>query len=397
MKNKDLYIKKAIFCLIVLYIMVPSCKEEPVGQTPLDGMAPGMVTNVNVENTPGGAKLTYELPDDEDLLYVKAVYQLNDDEPSESKASIYSNTLEIEGFGDTTKREILVYAVDRSQNESEPVAVEVSPQEPPIVTIGKTLTMAQDFGGVKVTWENPTEAEIAIVILTEDNNMEYAVTERFYSSIVEGKGSVIGMDTISYNWQAYVQDKWENTSEPLYDTITPLYEVEFDNSLFEAIDLPGDVSAFSGWGKEKMWNDVWAIDEGFSSPGGTGVWPQSVTVDLGTLGKISRFRLYQRMGSYTWAEGNPRYFQIYGCPELDASGDWGSWTLLMDCESIKPSGEPIGTNTDEDIEVATNGEDFYNDASNPAVRYIRILVTQTWAGGDNFQITEFKIYGDNRF
>lgn len=102
------------------------------------------------------------------------------------------------------------------------------------------------------------------------------------------------------------------------------------------------------------------------------------------------------MDPYTFAEGNLRKFKIYGCRDLDGSGSWDSWTLLMDCESIKPSGLPLGQNSNDDINVAANGEDFFNSPSNPAVRYIRILVNQTWEGGDNFQITEFKIFGDNR-
>ncbi len=377
-------------------MVVSSCEEEPVGQQPLDNIAPGAVTDVNVKNTAGGAILTYTLPEDEDLLYVKAVYQLKDGVNSEARASLYTDTLIVEGFGDTEEREVTLYAVDRSRNESDPVVITVSPEEPPVETIGKTLTLTQDFGGVKATWENPTNAKISVLVLQEDDNKEYVPVETFYSSETEGSGSVVGMDTIPYNWKYYVQDRWENQSDAKYDTITPLYETEFDNSLFSAVDLSGDAGYVSGWPKEKMWNNIWATNEGYSSPGGTGEWPQSVTVDLGVVGKISRFRLYQRMGNYTFAEGNLRKFQIYGCKELDTSGDWDSWTLLMDCESIKPSGLALGENTDEDIEVATNGEDFYNDPSNPSVRYIRILVTQTWAGGDNFQITEFKVYGDNR-
>ncbi len=388
--------KKISFVLIALFLVVSSCKEEPTGQQPLDQVPPGKITDVNVENTPGGAILTYKLPEDEDLLYVKAVYQLKDGVNSEARASLYTDTLMVEGFGDTQEREVSVYAVDRSRNESEPVTVPVSPEEPYVTTIGRTLTLMQDFGGVKATWENPTRAEISVVVLQEDQNKEYIPVETFYSTVADGSGSVLGMDTISYNWQYYVQDRWENQSEIKYDTITPLYETEFDNGLFSAIDLSGDAGYVSGWSKEKMWNDVWATNEGYSSPGGTGVWPQSVTVDLGVTGKISRFRLFQRMGVYTWAEGNLRYFKIYGCKELDTSGDWDSWTLLMDCESVKPSGLPLGENSDEDVEVATNGEDFFNSPSNPAVRYIRILVTRTWAGGDNFQITEFKVFGDNR-
>jgi hypothetical protein len=68
----------------------------------------------------------------------------------------------------------------------------------------------------------------------------------------------------------------------------------------------------------------------------------------------------------------------------------------MDCESIKPSGLPLGQLSIEDEEQARNGEDFTNNPNNPPVRYIRILAKRTWANGANFQIGEVEIYGDNR-
>jgi hypothetical protein len=93
-----------------------------------------------------------------------------------------------------------------------------------------------------------------------------------------------------------------------------------------------------------------------------------------------------------------REFEIWGClDEPAASGDWSSWTLLADCESIKPSGLPAPQNTDEDIARATNGEDFIIPIDAQPVRFLRFLVKRTWADGGNFQIGEVEIYGDNRY
>lgn len=94
-------------------------------------MPPQNVTGVQVQNTPGGALLTYTLPDDEDLLYVKATFILNNGQRSEVKSSVYTNILELQGFGDTNERLVTLVSVDRSQNESEPLEVKVA-------TIGST-------------------------------------------------------------------------------------------------------------------------------------------------------------------------------------------------------------------------------------------------------------------
>ena len=387
--------KNNILILITLGLILSACDEEPIGQQPTDQISPGVVSDVNVENIPGGAILTYSLPDDEDLLYVKAVYSLKDNTISETRSSLYTDTLKVEGFGDTGERQVKLIAVDRSRNESPEVDATITPLEPPVITIGKTLNLIPDFGGVHGYWENPTRAEIATIILQKDQNDEYVPLETFYSSMIDGDGATRGMDTIPSEFGIYVQDRWENQSEVKYFTLTPIYETKFDRLKFKAVELSGDAGSVGGWPKSNMWDGATG-DNGYSSPGGTGTWPHSVTIDLGLTGQISRLRIFQRLGSYIFAEGNPRKFEVWGCQTLDPTGSWDGWTKLMDCTSVKPSGLSMGQNTNEDIDRATNGEDFICSPTNPKVRYIRIKVTQTWAGGDNFQISELEVYGDNR-
>jgi hypothetical protein len=119
------------------------------------------------------------------------------------------------------------------------------------------------------------------------------------------------------------------------------------------------------------------------------------------LGKLSRLRLYQRTGgtnNYIFNEGNLHEFEIWGRPDTpDPSGDMADWTMLADCVSVKPSGLPLGTNSNDDIALARNGEDFHIPIDAPKVRYIRILCKSLWSGIKNSsQIGEVEIYGDNR-
>ncbi len=387
--------KNNILLLIIFCFSAFACEQETYWQQPLDSTAPGPVSGVSVINTPGGAILTYKLPVDEDLLYVKVLYQLKDSKTSEVRASLYTDTLEIEGFGDTSERVVRLYAVDRSRNESPETDATINPLEPPVKTIGKTLQLIPDFGGVHAYWTDSTRAKISAVILKKDNNDEYAPVGTFYSSVIDGDGAARGMDTIPSDFGVYVQDRWENRSDTLFCNLTPLYETEFDKNKFSAVYLPNDAEEYPGWVISNIWDGTTG-NNGFSSTGGTGVWPQSITIDLGVVGQISRITLFQRLEPYIFAEGNLRKFQVWGCVTLDPSGSWDSWTELMDCTSVKPSGLELGQNSDEDIAVAYDGEDFTCPPTAPKVRYIRILVTQTWAGGDNFQISELNIYGDNR-
>lgn len=391
------FIIKICFIFATGLFLYACGEEEPIGQQPVDSVPPKPVTEVNVVNVAGGAILTYILPDDEDLLYVKAVYERNG-ETCESRTSLYKDSLRVEGYGDIQAHEVKVIAVDRSRNESAPVTVTIQPLEAEVTTIGKSLTLEADFGGVTAYWDNVNRGEISVIILQEsDSLMEYIPVETFYSSVVEGKGSVRGMDTLTGKFGVYVQDRWGNRSEIKYAELTPIFETLFDRMKFRDASLPGDGPHYGGgWALPNAWDGVWGADQGYSSQGGTGVWPQSVTIDMGVLGQISRVRIHQRMGNYTWAEGNLKIFEVWGCQTLDPTGSWDSWTKLMDCESVKPSGLPLGENTNEDVAMATDGEDFLCSPQNPKARYIRVKVLRTWAGGDNFQLTEIEVFGDNR-
>ena len=390
--------KNKLIVLMVVTIVLWACDEEPVGQQPTDNVAPGLISNVEVENISGGAILTYSVPEDEDLLYVKAVYSRKEGQYSESKASVYSDTLKIEGFGDTNEHLVDLIAVDRSRNESDPVSIKIKPLEPAVNVIGETLTMIEDFGGISASWYNENNAEISIVIQERDTVLDEIIPlETYYSKSEGGKFAIYGLDTIAKTVEVYVQDRWENRSPIKKFTITPLYETQLEKSQFAALDLPGDGPHHGDWVISNIWNGT-PDPNGYSSLGGQGIWPQSITIDLGVLAKLSRVKVYQRKEDpgYIYAEGNLRKFEIWGSETIDFSGSYDSWIKLGDFESIKPSGLPFGQVSDEDVAVATNGEDFAFPSSNPKIRYIRIKVTQTWAGGDNFQIMELDIFGDNR-
>ena len=153
-----------LFLLIFLIgaQLLTSCTNYTIGQQPVDSIAPAPVENVKVENTPGGAIITYTLPGDQDLLYVKGTYTLKDNVVAETKSSLYNDTLKIKGFGDEDPKEVTIVAVDRSGNASAPVVVTIHPLTPPVLSVAETLKMKATAGGVITTSENPLQAELTI-------------------------------------------------------------------------------------------------------------------------------------------------------------------------------------------------------------------------------------------
>ncbi|MDR1718767.1 MAG: DUF4959 domain-containing protein [Dysgonamonadaceae bacterium] len=392
---------KSSYLLLILFVISTcwSCKEEPIGLQPVDSKAPGPVTNVTYKPLAGGASIRYTLPDDEDLLYVKAVFNRNGS-LCESRATIYTDSLLVEGFGDTQPKTIQLIAVDRSRNESTPVALEITPDKPDVFRIAESLQITPDFGGIHLYWDNPNKREVSVWLMIKDsiNPQDYIPFETYYTSAALGNVVKNGMDTIPTDVAVFVQDRWENRTEPIYLTLTPLYETHFDRLKHRIIELPGDAPGATWWPKAYCIDGIWGINDNCYASDQVGVWPQTFTIDLGIVGKISRVRIHQRVGAYTWIEGNLRNFEVYGRSDINLSdGSMNGWQLLKDCESVKPSGLPFGQHTDEDYEVALNGEDFTFDPNNPPVRYVRFRVTRTWAGGTNFQVSEIEFFGDDRY
>jgi hypothetical protein len=88
---------------IVIFVLCQaffSCEEDPRGQMSLHNTPPKPVSNPVVTNFPGGARIRYQLPDETDLLYVKAVFTLPNGSHQEVITSVFSNFMEIRGFGD---------------------------------------------------------------------------------------------------------------------------------------------------------------------------------------------------------------------------------------------------------------------------------------------------------
>jgi len=173
--------------------------------------------------------------------------------------------------------------------------------------------------------------------------------------------------------------------------------IKFDSKLFSQIILPGDnhVDRNSGWPATKIWdgNRASAGGSSCSQPG-----PHSLTLDLGITGHLAYFHLFTWKslgeGYPPFSEANVKKFEVWGSETLDASGSWDSWTKLMDCDVIKPSGLPLGQYNQDDMTASDLGQKFYNIANyGVKVRYLRIRILQTWEGMACYRICEIELYG----
>jgi len=396
-KNIPMKKKQFVSVFIAFVMVLAGCKDSEMGPLATNGDKPGVITNVRVENMAGGAKITYTLPSDEDVLYVLAEYPSTAGGTRITKASSYTNYVVLDGFADTQPREVTLYVVNRSENRSEPVSVAIQPLKANLHFVFESLEVRETFGGVNATFTNEQEGEYIFYTMTKDEGGSWVPYDRLYTNSKNRDYSVRGLASEPTEFAFFFTDKWQNSSDTLFASLTPLFETQLDKALWKHHPLPGDtyIPEFDSWRIQNLWDGT-TTNIFYVKPNLEGlVLPNWFTIDLGQEAKFSRIRVNQLSHHDSWmfASGAPRVFEIYGSNDPPSDGSWNNWTLLSTYESQKPSGSPLGSLTNEDRAVAIAGEDFTFPIEIGSYRYIRFKTNRTYGGNTNVMISELTFWG----
>jgi hypothetical protein len=401
---KSLLVRKStvIIAAMALWLCV-ACSEEFTGQFPTDKTPPLPVTVDSIVNFPGGATVTYRLPDETDLLYVKLVYTLSDGTPQEARASSYSNSLTVKGFGRGQATNVHLISVDRSRNESTPLEVEIHPEDSPIYEILNSVQVIENWGGFLLQWDNPIKEDIVLSVFKRNEAGGFQSVENFYSSAATVKQSVRGQEAVSTEFGISVRDYYNNFTDTLTVSLTPWYETQLDKNNFIAIPRSEKftVSQFGTPNMNILWDGVVtsaeATDLYYLTPS---AYPPYFAINLGVKAKLSRFRYWSRP-DYYFRLHSAKEIQIYGTndptvgnnPESENS----AWILLHPqvFVSVRPSGEPTSVPAaGEDLEYGRAGEEWEIPLDAPAVQYIRFQQLTSWTGTMAMTCVEIRFWGD---
>lgn len=394
-----------LFPLALAALMISSCNKELETHEPIenDPAVPAQISNPKVVNGAGNATISYTLPNDARLLYVKAVYTISTGQQYEAKASYYGNSLLVEGFADTLEHEVKLYSVSRSNVESAPVTVKIKPLEASIWKVYRSLQVVNAFGGYNLTAANPTKANISVIVTKKNVFGEYEADndKSVYTNVDSILSKVRGLDTVEYRFGFLVKDRWGNKTDTVYKIIKPLYETELSKANFSTFTLPGDASQVTnGAALQYMWDNRlgWPYTSFTNQSGTGGTAPHMVTFSTGVLAKISRIWIRPfPEGSLYYYLSTMRRFEIYGSASPNLSGALdNTWSLLGSYTVVKPSGLPYGNDNAADQATAAAGFDWEVDINAPKVKYIRIRCLENFAGGTNQSINEIRVYGDPR-
>ena len=331
--------------LFYIGVVLAACADnadlnEPTGST----TPPSQVLNATVKNLPGAAIIYYDLPDDQNLKYVRASYKV-DNMIRTVNASFYTDSLVVEGFPTKGEYDVELYSVSYGEAVSTPLVVKVSPDTPPYQKVRGTLISAETFGGIKVNFDNPEKAKLGLGVIKKQAEGIWTQVYMHYTEAKGGDFYVRGLDAVTTDFGIFVRDRWGHLSDTLYVTETPLYEEQCDKSLFRKMALPTDSYECHSWN--------------------------------------------------TFKAGHPKHFELWGSNDPNPDGSFDdSWVLLSEYESVKPSGGGVNDAlTTEDQEAAKNGENFIIPDNAPAVRYIRFKTNDTWGKTRYMHLHELTFFG----
>ncbi|SDD04425.1 DUF4959 domain-containing protein [Niabella drilacis] len=375
-----------------------------------DKTKPGVVTNIKVKNFNGGAYITYTLPKSENILYVKANYVINEKNQKalETKSAYYSDTVTVEGFSESKEYEVTLRVVSRSNVESDPVTVKVHPDTPIYQLVGNTLSLGADFAGIRVDATNEARKNVGVVLVYKDPYYgRYVIRQQQFSNFKDIFFTSRGLDTLPKQVGVYATDKWGNISDTVFKTIKPLYETLLNKSKFSVYNLASDSPIGYGWVTANLWDNN--PGSGWHTPIPPGNIPVTVSFNLGTSAKLSRFLLWGRADVYYWGHGNPKYFTVWGSnseqpadftpPANSEEGQKiGEWINIGNYRfPDPPSGNAPSSPTAADKAWFNAGVEFIMPFNAPKVRFLRVVVTENWAGTNVFaHIMELSFYGDTR-
>lgn len=383
-----------------MLLVISGCKRDVIN-SPIEKNTgkPGVLSNINIKNESGQAVITYALPNDDDLLYVKAVYEIRPGVKREIVSSYYNNQLIADGFGSAGERELKLYCVNRSEVSSEPIIVTVNPTKPPVELVYESLKIIPGFGGPNIKFSNDPKAAVIIVPLMDTlNNGTWVNLDKIYTQSAAGNLTIRGLKSKPTKFGFMVMDRFQNITDTLVKELTPYSEIKLDRGKFRNLPLPGDAALAYGTLVSQLWDGNydqarWPCTYTAESV----AEPQTITIDLGVTKALSRFIIIPRTedGTNFYVRGNIKDYEIWGTNNPSADGSYNSWTLLGSKSVVKPSGLPPGTETGEDLDYAKKGWEMEFEPGQPPYRYLRLKCLKNWQNAYFMMMTQIEVYGSN--
>lgn len=425
MKMKYIY---SAFCFAVTtLLLLGSCKDDEVSRS--DNTPPSKITNVEFTATNGGGYFTYDIPTEEDFLYVRGEYIIDNGETISKTSSVYSDTLFIEGLGQVKEYEVKLFSVDRDNNHSAPVVMNVTPLEPTTRAILETVQVQPGFSSLVVDWENEQRLTVQIFVKVEVGDKN--VSQIYSSNLKKDRFIIPNLKGKPHGVKIHIKDTYGNETDDLdFGEITPLIDAPISKNTWNFLRdqlLYGDKWDYSSSANpfeqvpfpeyarlhqldsfknapmshvegriEKFWDNEYDYQPvqnlNYFNTGQIG-YPFSYYIDMGREIVASRLKVWQRNAwDMLYTGENVEIFEIWISNDQDPTdGVLDDWELVGRYRVVKPS-SVIEANNE-----ARGGHEFILYPDNPRFtrpfRYLRYKAIKQFNNGNSGCASEITLFG----
>ena len=395
-------LNKAVLFLLFIFAAIISCSDHE----DLETSPPGILSNVSVTPTNGGGIISYTLPSDDDILYVKAVYTNSQGAEVFRVSSKHNTSVEITGLSQLTPVKVKLFVVDVNENISETVAIDFTPLESFIFLVQESIQLTPDLGGVKITWENIASKTVFVyvhILEGADEDIRILSSNNPQESIF-----IRGLPPSEISISTKIEDFDGNITElEEKGTYIPLFEEKIDKSTWTLVSGQSiNGNAYEGR-TVKFWDDVvdtveTDADNSYfiatrDNNGGSLNFPLDIVIDLNKNVKIQRFIVWQRAYwyqgggvTYHYQEENIKSFNLY------ASSDAQTWSLLGEFDIGDPR-NGAGEIPAPAFQEAIDGHEFSLENTSEVFRYLKFQITSNYGSTQITVGSEITLFGlDNQ-
>ena len=344
------------------------------------------------------------MPDDSDILFVRAEYTNTLGEDVFRVSSVHNNEVEISGLNQTTPIEVNLFVVDNNDNKSDPTTAEFVPLESFIYLVQESIEFSADLGGVRVSWEN-IESKTVYVYVHIQNGEDEEIRILSSNSPLENR-FIRGLEATELTFLTKVADFDGNVTDLEEKGVySPLFEEVIDKSTWSLVSNQSiNGNAWEG-STVNFWDDIVDTTQTDSDNsyfiiwrdqnGGTLNWPLDIVVNLNKNVKINRLKVWQRAfwyngpsptTAYYYQEENMKSFDLF------ASNNGQEWTLLGQYDIGNPM-DADGNIPSDAMESAANGHDFELDGVSESFNYLKISITSNYGSDTYCHGSEITLYG----
>ena len=390
---------KILAILLISIITLIGCKDDENQ----DSTPPGSLTIENITPTNGGGIISYTLPNDSDILFVRAEYTNSLGIDVYRVSSSHNDSIEIDGLNQNTPVQVRLFVIDENENMSQPVEVEFTPLPSFIFLVQESISIAPELGGVKIEWDNIAEKTVYVHLHIVNGGEEEI---RILSSNGASESIFVrGLESIEMTFLTKVEDFDGNITDlEEKATLTPLFEEMIDKSTWTLMSqLSVNGNAWEGE-TTAFWDDIVDTAETNSDNsyfiiwrdqnGGTLDWPLDIVINLNKNVRIHRFKVWQRAFWYNGPTGIPYYYQEENMRSFDlyASNNSVDWTLLGQFDIGDPSDEN-GNIPQDFIDAAADGHDFDLEGVSEKFNYLKFSITSNYGSDTYVHGSEITLWG----